>query len=481
VKKLVLAATLLTLAASVSPVITAKAVPARPNVLILLLDDMRADQLPSMQMVRNEIVARGVSFDRAVTSDPLCCPSRTSLLRGQLSQRTGIWAISGNYGGYGKVHRKGLENETLATWLDTAGYRTGLIGKYLNGYSNGVVPPGWDYWRGQIQAEEGSPGHGYYSYGVSEDGVNRTYGSAPGDYVTDVETGYAQQFIASTPAADPLFLYMSYRAPHPPWTPAPRHLTDGRCAGIDLRGRPSFNRVEPDQPEYLPDGTPWGTSKRKNVGLNNPQKSCRSLLAVDESVHAILSALQAAGRLDNTLVVFTSDNGIAFGEHSWTVKKVPYTESVRVPLAMRWDAAGWGVGQTGALAYANVDVTATILDAADVTPTVVQDGTSLIPVLENRGAPWRNALLLSAFDANPAAGKYVPGYCGIERSDGKKLIRYDSTHEVRPTELYDLVTDPFELNNIADDPSKAALLSSLDTELRTLCQPGPPGFVWPSP
>lgn len=478
-RKIIVAAALLTLATSAAPVIAAKAQPAPPNILVLLVDDMRADQLQYMQTVRDQIVAHGMSFDRAFTSDPLCCPSRTSLLRGQLSQRTGIWAISGQYGGYGKVHRKGLENATLATWLNGAGYRTGLIGKYLNGYSTGVVPPGWDYWRGQIQAEEGSPGHGYYSYGISEDGVNRQYGSAPSDYVTDVETGYAQQFIASTPAADPLFLYMGYRAPHPPWTPAPRHLTDPRCAGIDLRARPSFNRVDPDQPAYLPRET-WGTSKKSNVGLKNPQKSCRSLLAVDESIGTILSALQTAGRLDNTLIVFTSDNGLEFGEHTWTAKKVPYTESVRVPLAIRWDAAGLEVGETDALTYANIDVTSTILDAADTTPTVIQDGTTLMPLLEDPGAPWRSSVLLSAFDGNPNAGKYVPGYCGIERADGTKLVRYDKAHEIRPTEMYDLVADPYELNNIADDPSKAALLSSLDSELRTLCQPGPPGFTWPT-
>ena len=170
------------------------------------------------------MVGKGVKFDQAFASHPLCCPSRTSILRGQYAHTTGIYTNGGSLGGWAGFRDRGLEGSTLATWLDDAGYETALVGKYLNGYaaSTGHVPPGWDFWRG------GEPN--YYNVG----GV-RTY-------QTDLLTRYADEFIRGTSADTPLFLYLSYFKPHAPSKPATRYAADPRCDGITDVGRAVIQR-----------------------------------------------------------------------------------------------------------------------------------------------------------------------------------------------------------------------------------------------
>ncbi len=466
-------------AASLSAAPVAVASEDRPNVVVFLTDDMRIDQLRFMTAVQSELGANGVTFDQAVVPDPLCCPSRTSFLRGQLSQHTGIWANAGSSGGFGTAKKLGLLNSTIATWLHAVGYRTAIIGKLLNLYNSPkYVAPGWDAWRVQDRMTENAAlGGSYFDYKVSENGVERAYGHAPGDYVTDVQTADATNFIASTPETQPLFLDVAYRAPHAPWIPAPRHANDPRCAGVTTTAEPSFNVKTAGQPSYL-SSTPMGASKSKRLGITNPGAACRTLLAVDESVSTILGALAATGRLENTLLVFTSDNGLLFGEHRWNIKRVPYEESVRVPLIVRWDDGGLRTGVVDpALAYANLDVTATILDAAGVAPGVAQDGTSLLPRLRDGSAQVREAQLLEAWDP-PNLSTRVPGYCAL-RTEGMKLVEYDRLDETHPVELYDLAQDPYELHNLAADPAEQETISALHADLRVLCDPGPPSFHWP--
>jgi N-acetylglucosamine-6-sulfatase len=222
-------------ASTVVPPTTAPASSSRPNVVIILTDDQRADDLSHMDAVRDLLVRHGVSFDRAFASNPLCCPSRTSILRGQYSHTTGIYSnINSLIGGWQGVRERGLERSMLGPWLDAAGYRTALVGKYLNHYDDPTyVPPGWDFWRARD--------YGYYNYTVSQDGVPRTYGSAPRDYSTDVFTHYAEEFIGTTDPATPLFLYLAYNAPHKPSIPAQTYASDPRCDDAVTTERPSFN------------------------------------------------------------------------------------------------------------------------------------------------------------------------------------------------------------------------------------------------
>jgi len=151
----------------------------RPNIVFIITDDQRWDQLAHMPTLRADLVHNGTRFVNAFVTDGLCCPSRISMLRGQYDHSTGVYNNAGIYGGWQRVHSLGLESSTLATWLHAAGYRTGLVGKYFNGYNNiAYVPPGWDIWRAR-------KGPAYYNYDVSENGVAKLYGSAPADYDAD--------------------------------------------------------------------------------------------------------------------------------------------------------------------------------------------------------------------------------------------------------------------------------------------------------
>jgi arylsulfatase A-like enzyme len=180
----------------------------------------------------------------------------------------------------------------------------------------------------------------------------------------------------------------------------------------------------------------------------------------------VLDALDAAGRLENTLIVFTSDNGIQHGEHRWTKKEAPYEEAIRVPLVMRWDAAGWHVGAQMPGTFAlNIDFAPTIADAAGV-PHPPTDGRSLLPVLA--GDPsWRSDFLVEHLEGtNP-----VPTYCAV-RSERWMYVRYTTGEE----ELYDLRADPYELENLAADPADRQVLADRRERLRELCSPVPPGY-----
>jgi arylsulfatase A-like enzyme len=193
----------------------------------------------------------------------------------------------------------------------------------------------------------------------------------------------------------------------------------------------------------------------------------RSLLGVDRALGRILDALERAGRLENTLIVFTSDNGILHGEHRWIKKEAPYEEAIRVPLVMRWDAAEWtpGTELPGVLAL-NIDLAPTIADAAGVAhpPT---DGRSLLPILAGDRSSTRSDFLIEHMEGeNP-----VPTFCAV-RSERWTYVRYATGEE----ELYDLAADPFELENAAGAPSMRPVLEERRARLRTLCSPVPPGF-----
>ena len=218
-----LALFLLVATLSVTPATRSTASPTPPNIVFIITDDetyMEALHQATNTNLDADVASQGVWFSNAVVSNPLCCPSRASILRGQLSSHTGIWSNSGANGGWPTAHGNGDENDTVATWLDSAGYRTGLVGKYLNGYHTpSWIPPGWDYWRAE---EIDDASNGYYNYQVSVQGTEVKFKKAASDYSDDVMTNYATNFISSTPANQPLFLYVAYRAPHDPRTPATR-------------------------------------------------------------------------------------------------------------------------------------------------------------------------------------------------------------------------------------------------------------------
>lgn len=207
----------------------------KPNIVFILADDMRKDDLKYMPKTRSVLKDKGMSFQNAYVSNPLCCPSRATTLRGQYAHNTGVWNISGPSGGWQAYRTNGLERDNVATRLDAAGYRTALIGKYLNGYAGTTnKPPGWDRWFAHTD------GAHYFDYKINDDGTVRRLGSSTPDYETDVIANRTKTFIrASAKKGLPFFAYVAPKAPHKPYIPAPRdrHKFDG----LEALRPPSFN------------------------------------------------------------------------------------------------------------------------------------------------------------------------------------------------------------------------------------------------
>jgi N-acetylglucosamine-6-sulfatase len=448
----------------------ASAVLSRPNIVFILTDDQRADTLSRMPAVQEELVRHGVVFANAFVSNSLCCPSRASILTGRYSRSTRVYRNDPPFGGWDTFSRRGEESATIATHLHAAGYRTALVGKYLNGYG-GVfvrgrgatyVPPGWDRWVGMSAL-------GYYDYTLTIDGSLVRHGALERDYSTDVLARHAVAFIRST--RGPFFLYFAPFAPHAPTTPARRHA--GSLSLLPRWRPPSFNEADvSDKPAYIRRLSPLGAAARARIDRFR-RSQLRALRSADDAVAEIVRALRSTGRLQNTLIVFTSDNGVAWGEHRLAAgrKGVPYDEATRVPLVVRYDR--WTTRpRTDDRLILNLDFAPTFAALARA-GRWHGEGRSFLPLLRSaRSAPWRRDFLLEHLRGPPQ--REVPSYCGL-RSRRYLYVAYETGEE----ELYDLDEDPSALRNVAGAPDFRATASALRNRLRTrLCVPPPPGFVW---
>jgi arylsulfatase A-like enzyme len=433
-----------------------------PSVLVLLTDDQRWDTLWAMPAVLERIGGHGVTFANAYVTNPSCCPSRTSLLTGLASPATGVWANSGDHGGFPAFD----DRSTLATWLDDAGYRTGLFGKYLNGYdpASGYVPPGWDAWLA------GADEFFYdYSFLDAREGGRaevRTYGDDPADYSTRVLTRRARSFLSATSADTPFFAVVSYHAPHPPGTPDPRDAD--AFPDLPAYRPPSFDEADvSDKPAYVRDVPRLGPRTVRELDALRLDQ-VRSLAAVDRSVGRILSTLRSLGRLEDTLVVFTSDNGYQWGEHRWTGKGVPYEESVRVPLVVRYDPLVGGEGAVSDGLVLVTDLAPTVAELVGLAPPPM-DGTSFTDLLRDPSAPFRDTFAIEHRAENPGR----PTFCAV-RSGPWAFVRYYERGEPTEAELYDLAGDPYQLENVADAPGSADERARLEAEADARCVVPPP-------
>src|SRR5436190_1532459 len=358
----------------------------QPNIVLILTDDQRWDEL-SMPGVQSALMDKGVTFSNGFVVDPLCCPSRATILTGKYSHGTDIYSNIPPHGGFATFTNDGEDQSTIATWLNDAGYYTGFVGKYLNGYSatkTSYIPPGWDQW--DALALTKSPGGektgGYYDYYMSVNGTQKFYGNKSTDYSTNVLGNDALDFLKNAPPSRPLFLYFAPRAPHGPSIPANRDRNT--FPNLHPRRSPSYNEQDvSDKPQYIQDLAPMTSGQMKtNDDLYLHQN--QALLRVDDYVTSIVGALRQAGRLENTLIVFASDNGLALGEHRWTGKLVPYEESIRVPIIARYDALSSKGGKFDPHLVANLDFAPTFAAAAGVDAPGVE-GASFLPLLHGNG------------------------------------------------------------------------------------------------
>jgi N-acetylglucosamine-6-sulfatase len=437
-----------------APTAAAQDEPAdRPSILLIVTDDQRWDTLWAMPEVQRSLVQRGVNFSESFTTSSLCCPSRASILTGEYPHTTGVYRQTLPHGGF-KSFR---DSTTIATQLHDAGYHTGFFGKYLDSYQHdaltGYVPPGWDRWVAFVHSQ-------FFDYGLTVDGEVRRRGVDLDDYSTDVLAAHTEGFIRRTEG--PVFALFAPAAPHAPAIPAP--ADEGRFDDLPVWRPPSFDEADrSDKPKHMQALQPVGPDRTANLEVLR-RNQYRSLQAVDRAVARLLVALNDTGRLDNALVIFTSDNGLLWGEHRWLKKEVPYEEAIRVPLVVRDDAIVGEGARTDDHLVANIDLAPTIAEVAGV-DLPGAEGKSLVPQLTGTAEAWRHALLIEHLrGTNP-----IPTYCAV-RTERYLFASYDTGER----ELYDLDADPFELRNLAG--TEPGLEGRLDTMLRSLCDPPPPGF-----
>jgi arylsulfatase A-like enzyme len=435
--------------------------PLRPNIVFILSDDQRWDTVdathglngtPVMPRVKAELIESGVQFQNAFMTTPLCCPSRSSILTGQQAHRTGVYTNSGINGGADDFN----DQQSLPIWLQQAGYRTGLFGKYLNGYntlwtapSPPYVPPGWSQWYGMKNVA-------FYNYTIVENGVEVAYGAAATDYSTDVLREKARTFIADSVAlGQPFFLYFAPKAPHAPATPAPRHA--GMFATVPPWRPASYNEADvSDKPSWVQATPLLSGARQASIDAFNILQ-LESLQAVDEAVGGnptygiagIMQALQDAGVADDTLVVYFADNGYLWGEHRMDKKNKPYDEAIRAPMVVRYPKLAPLRRQETKLAL-NIDFCPTFLELAGAEgspPVNFIEGSSLIRLLDGTAASWRTDFLHEGWPVGHP-------WASIREASWKYIEIPTFLQPPNPAferELYDLAADPLELNNLASD------------------------------
>jgi arylsulfatase A-like enzyme len=426
----------------------------RPNIVFVLTDDMRDDDLDHMPITRRLIADQGMQFTDAISPHPLCCPARAQLATGQYAQNNGVQHNRGVHGGFQALD----PTREASSWFRDSGYRTGFVGKFLNGYHpNDVRPSGWSRWDALTRGV-----YDYVNFSMSGDGEPRRYTDS---YLTSViedhTNGAVRDFAAS---GDPFLVYAWHLAPHyritpeggrglPPAAPQDRDLfQDARPASFD---DPAFDEdVVTDQPAYLRHRA--RVSPAEVIAENSAR--LRSLQAVDRAVGSLVDTLAEQGVLDNTYIVFSSDNGYSLGEHRFVGKDVLTDEALQVPLLVR--GPGIAPGSTSDLPVTLVDLPATFAALAETTPGWQVDGTSLVPTLHGGDQTFRDTTLIQTGrtlgDGWSHRGVRTDRYLyGTDGADGF---------------LYDRLLDPDEMVNLIDDPTYAAVRAALElrrTELVT--------------
>lgn len=438
------------------PIEPVSAPPGRPNIVLIVTDDQDAGSIAYMPQVTALLADRGTTFADFFVTDPLCCPSRASILRGQYAHNHQVLKNEAPLGGFQRFHDLGHESSTIATWLKAVGYRTAFFGKYLNGYpgeQKTYVPPGWDEWAAVLDWTF------YFDYRINENGRIVSYGSRPEDYQTDVLTRKVSDYVQQAAGGRPFFIYLAPVAPHAPSTPAPRHRH--QFAGVKVPRPPSFNEADvSDKPGWV-----------RGRGRLNPneivwmdrlyRKRLRSLLAVDEMLAGLIGALTRAGTLERTYILFTSDNGYHLGQHRLSHGKgTAYEEDIHVPLIVR--GPGVPSGQVLEHFALNIDLAPTIAELAGTPAPTFIDGRSLVTLLGGNPpvrADWRQAFLVESF-ADPAGT--TPGFQAL-RTREYHYVEYVTGER----ELYDLRADPHELESL-HATADATLLTQLASALAAL-------------
>ncbi len=471
--------------------------PKRPNIVFVLTDDLDTEYpdgswIDHYPRLRQLLADQGTTFSNFFVSLSLCCPSRSSILRGQYAHNTQIFTNGGAGGGFQKAHDLGLEESTIATWLHDIGYRTILLGKYLNGYPGNLgaeyVPPGWDEWYSGERNQ-----YLQFDYDLNENGEIVSYGTDPEDYLQDVIRGKATDFIRRTAAAaepKPFFMWMPTYSPHQPATFAPRHAD--AFPDVQAPRPPTFNEEDVSGHPRWVQNRPLLTEAQIEQIDRLYRKRLQSMLGVVDTVEDLLRTLQETQQLDNTYIFFSSDNGFHLGQHRLPAgKNTEFEEDLRVPMIVR--GPGVPAGRVLEHLTLNIDFAPTFAELAGLKAPDFVDGRSLVPLLRPHPPPlerWRQALLLEhgflqtgdigrtsadasstleppdPFDLALTQPQMPQPFEGIHTSN---LVYVEYQNAAGERELYDLDADPYERASIAEtaDPDLVGQLSAWLEMLRS--------------
>jgi N-acetylglucosamine-6-sulfatase len=408
----------------------------RPNFVIIVTDDQRFDTMEYMPNTQQLIFDQGVTFSSGYITTPFCCPSRASIL-------TGLYA----HNHYVYVNTDDFLLPTVVEDLHKNGYYTGLVGKYLNSW-DGSIRPEFDYW---VSFWGGTVPH-YYE---PELNVNGNWGKQTG-YMTYLFEDYVKEYLdMATSQRKPFFLLFAPNAPHAPFTP----LKEDKGLLLDLPPYrpPSYNEEDiSDKPSSIANKPLIDEGGATSID-NTRRRQLLTLISLDRSIGAIMEKLEQTGELDNTVVIFLSDNGKHWGEHRMDTKSTAYEEVVKVPFAMRYPALIPAPYTEDGL-VANIDIAPTIYDLSETRMPEVVDGLSLVNLLSGNGE-WRSKLLLEAW---PDRGHWVSIHTG-------QYVYIETQDDL--SEFYDLLKDPFELENAINDPQYQSIIAELQAYLKTESEP----------
>lgn len=445
---------LLVLAALLNFVSFVPAAEQRPNIVVILVDDLRWDAFrcvghPFVKTPNIDRLAKeGATFTNCFVTTPLCSPSRASFLTGQYVHRHGVKDNRNN----NELSHKLI---TFPRLLHDSGYVSAYVGKWHMG-NDDSPRPGFDHWvsfKGQ---------GAYLNPAINVNGkVEKRQG-----YITDLLNQEAVRFIKES-GAKPFVLYLSHKAVHGPFTPAERHKE--LYSPNDVKTPPSVNDDRSGKPAITANadkGQKAPAKKRKKAPapgrFGTMLNQLRGLMAIDEGVGEILKALRDAHRLDNTMVVFTSDNGYFWGEHGLGDKRWAYEESIRIPMFVRFPPQVKAESKIDALTL-NIDLAPTILDLAGVAVPKEVQGRSLAPLFRGDANDWRKSFFAEYFVEQGFPRQ--PTWEAV-RNDRWKYIHYpaDSGWD----ELYDLRNDRYEMKNLVRDPQHQQQVTELKAELPRL-------------
>lgn len=438
----------------------------RPNIIFIFTDDQPYHTTQYMPTVRDVLMKDGVNFENGFSTTPLCCPSRASILSGEYVHNHEVYTNTWPEGGA----RKFNDTSTYAVWLRDAGYQTAYMGKYLNDYDSlepfGYVAQGWKEWDvflgKNLHADDDVGASQYYrDFSVSENGNVVEYNGEKSIFGADLITQKAVDYIAEK-RDEPFMLTMAYYNPHSPYFWAERHDPQYRLNSA-LQAEPyrSPNFMEEDvsdKPQYLQDLHPISVEK---IYISYKQ-ILRSILSVDDGVASVLNALDKTGLSEKTIIFYITDNGLTVGDHRFGLtKNCPYEACARIPFIVY--SPSMFPARTDNHLVANIDLAPTFAELGGATSPENVNGVSLVPLLKDANADWRDAILIEHWPTEDGVGSKIPEFYAVRTTDWK-YVEYSTGEK----ELYDLKNDPYELENIADKPEQSEIQKQLKLRLDEL-------------